>query len=232
MDNYFIILIGFLISSLSIAGAYVMSAFKDRVDKSDLSKNRTDSKLIHRAITKAQDILVSAELQGIKSVAQSKLATGRIEEQYQKELSNHIERILLRLDQNVILLQKQYQETLKKLQHDLEDKSTRYLMHAEENINHMSKKHETSLLEFTTATQEELNKHIQAQMKSIEMQLSNYEKNRKDFIDEEMLYIVEQAVAITLATTLSAKEHADLVYKALAKAKESGFFTTTGNNHE
>lgn len=55
-------------------------------------------------------------------------------------------------------------------------------------------------------------------------EINDYREKRRKKIDEEIATIVEKTIYKTLGRGLSRQDHLDLIYQALAEAKEEGFF--------
>jgi len=81
-----------------------------------------------------------------------------------------------------------------------------------------------SLSSVVKNAEKRVNDKLTEELETTLAELKNYKEGRLKKIDDEIATLVEKTVYKTLGRTLSQKDQTDLIYEALAEAKEGGFF--------
>ncbi len=69
-----------------------------------------------------------------------------------------------------------------------------------------------------------IDEELTKQLQTAQTELENYKKNQLQKIDNEIATLVEKTIYKVLGKGLSRADHLDIIYEALAEAKEGGFF--------
>jgi len=155
-----------------------------------------------------------------------------------RQLNKQFEQKLLAYHQEILnKIEKKVEETLAQ---QLTTLSGQYSKKVEETIqkdrekNHQELKTATSayldntkislgglVVSATKRVEDELTKQLQ----DTKLELEDYKRQQIEKVDNEIATLVEKTVYKTLGRVLSQKDQMDLIYKALAEAKEEGFLT-------
>ncbi len=74
-----------------------------------------------------------------------------------------------------------------------------------------------------------VNDELTKQLETTRAELENYKKRQLQKIDDEIATLVEKTIYKTLGKGLSLADQIDIIYEALAEAKEEGFFGKNAN---
>lgn len=160
---------------------------------------------LHQSIKKSQNMLGEAELEGIKVISDTRFYTQKMEQEYSKKLSQIIQEA-----ENSI---KTYQTQL------IQTSSTM----VEERINKLFDSLEQRLSDFLVETSQKTSSSIELELKAARALIDSYKEERLKLIDENILAMMEQTLAVVLNKKLSLEDQLDLVYEALEKAKVEKF---------
>lgn len=72
---------------------------------------------------------------------------------------------------------------------------------------------------------ETLQSTMDQEIKAVRQELENYQKLRRQMVDEKILTLVEETAQIALQKELSMQNQAELVYRSLEEAKQKGVFS-------
>ncbi len=176
--------------------------------------------ILSTAIKKGQDIIAQAELSGIQVATQSKLQTKDLEEMYLlsvKETMKQSEQAI-----------KQSQEEVKAYLVSLGGQAEKSVSQNEDmlkqQVNKMFETFEENLSKFLTQTQQQSSQAIQLEMQAARALIETYKQQQFRLIDENIVAMLERTLSLVLIKKLSLKEHVDLVYEALERAKAEKFF--------
>lgn len=174
---------------------------------------------LHESIKKSEDIIGEAELEGIKVTAQSKLLSKKFEADYSKNLAD----ALNASRQNIMAAQGE----LIKFMQDLQKRSSEFeeaqKAAGQQRINQLFDKVETNLSDFLVQTAQKTTSSIELELKASRQMIDTYKAEQLKLIDENIIAMMERTMSIVLAKKLSLKEHMDLIYEALEKAKVEKF---------
>ncbi len=174
---------------------------------------------LHESIKKSQDIIGTAELEGIKVVAGVKQETKKTEENTQKQLEEHLNQSR----QTITLAQNQLLEFMRDLQKRSAEFEEAQKATGESRINQLFDRVEARLADFLTQTAQKTTSSIELELNSARQLIDVYKNERLKFIDESIIAMMEQTLNIVLAKKLTLKDQMDLIYEALEKAKVEKF---------
>jgi len=188
--------------------------------------------ILHQAVKQAQDILSTAELEGLKIVAGSKISAGKLDQQYEKKITQSIQTSQDALSQETQSARQTLQTQEAEFGKFLNDLKTRASQMdsqtqqtAQQRINQLFEQFEGRLSNFLVKTESQTTQSIELELKSARQLIDTYKNQQLALIDENIIAMMEQTLSIVLAKKLSLKDQLDLVYEALEKAKVEKFIT-------
>ena len=223
-------LLSFLISTLLIR------EYHKRLKSSSTSEKLLDQtqqksyQIIHQAIKKAQSILSLAEIEGLKIIASSKVTSGKLDKEYEDQLSQSIQSSQELITKEASSAQKvltdaekefiSYLNELKLRSNKLEEQAQQ---EAISRMNQLFANFENRITEFLFKTETSTTQAIQLELRSTRQLIETYKSQQLALIDENIIAMMEQTLASVLGKKLSLKDQLDLVYEALEKAKIDKF---------
>lgn len=174
---------------------------------------------LHQSFKKSQDIIGTAELEGLKVLTGARIETSKIEEAHARELSNLVDRsqkAILDLEQKTI----DYMQSLQQRSSNFEAAANKVF---ESRVNQMFAKLEERLTDFLTSTEQKTTQSIELEVKAARNLIESYKEQQLKLIDENIIAMMEQTLNMVLAKKLTLKDQLDLVYEALEKAKVEKF---------
>ena len=175
--------------------------------------------LLHQSMKKSQAILGSAELAGVKVVADSKFETAKLEEQYSAKLAEAIKQS----QQSITGAQNQLLQFIGDLQKRSREFEAANQKIGQDRINQLFDRLEQRLTDFLIQTEQKTTSAIDLELKSARQLIETYKNQQFSLIDENIVAMMEQTLNIVLAKKLSLKDQLDLIYEALEKAKVEKF---------
>lgn len=186
------------------------------------AQDRADQILTH-AIKSSQDLLVRAELEGVKQVAQQKLQFKKVEDEYLRSFADLLSKVAQNLNTQISLKQQETERTLNALSQQLNSViSNREKEFADKN-EQFRKEQEKIFFNFSEAAKAEIKQQIENEMRQTKGIIEQYKQSRLKAIEDNLVDLVGQTALKTLGKTLSFEDQTDLVLKALEEAKEEGF---------
>lgn len=174
---------------------------------------------LHDSIKKSQDILSSAELEGIKVVAGSKLETSKLEQEFTDKFSEFLNEARQTINSAQAQLI-QFMQDLQKSSAEFEEASKKA---GEQRINQLFDRVESRLSDLLVQTGQKSTSAIELELKATRQLIDTYKNEQLKLIDENIIAMLEQTLSIVLAKKLSLKDQLDLIYEALEKAKIEKF---------
>ncbi len=174
---------------------------------------------IHSSVTKSQDILSEAEMESLKVVTDSKFYTQKMEEEYKNKLSE----IIKQTEGSINNSHTQLIEFMNNLQKEGMDIKVASEKLTQERINKLFDTMETRLSDFLTQTSQRTSSSIELELKGSRALIETYKQEQLKLIDENILAMMEQTLALVLNKKLSLQDQLDLIYEALEKAKAEKF---------
>lgn len=168
--------------------------------------------ILHRAFEEAKKILGKAELEGIGVVAESKVATRRMEDKYGEQLSKEIDKA-----------EKEFATYLEELKTQGEQAQLLSQEFTKQRASEIFEKFEQNLSTFLTSTEQKSTEAIELELKAARQLIDTYKNQQLALIDENIVAMLEKTLSLVLAKKISLKDEVDLVYEALEKAKVEKF---------
>ncbi len=90
-------------------------------------------------------------------------------------------------------------------------------------VNMLFEQFEQNLSSFLTETQTHSTEAITLEIQAARNLIETYKKQQLTAVDENIIAMLERTLSLVLTKKLSLKEHTDLVYESLEKAKAEKF---------
>lgn len=174
---------------------------------------------LHQTLKKSQEIIGSAELEGVKTITQTRFESQKIEKDYQKKLTELIAQSQETLTSSQAQLI-QFMADLQKRSQEFEEASR---TSGEQRINQMFERLETRIADFLIQTEQKSVSSLELELKAARNLIESYKNQQLKLIDENIIAMMEQTLNLVLAKKLSLKDQLDLVYEALERAKVEKF---------
>lgn len=174
---------------------------------------------LNQSIKKSQAILGQAELEGVKVIADSKIQTSQMEDEYSRKLSETLDQSR----HNINTAQTQLLQFMQSLQQKSAELHEANQKAAETRINELLGKVETRLSDFLMQTEQKTTSSIELELRSIRQLIETYKNQQLALIDENIIAMMEQTLSLVLAKKMTLNDQLDLVYEALEKAKVEKF---------
>ncbi len=179
--------------------------------------------ILQAASKKAQEIMGNAELESIKTVADSKFEVRKMEEKYQAELDKMTAAIQANMQaqmQQALDIYTQYLADLRVSSQQMQLLSQDF---TKQKVNEIFERFEQNLSSFLTTTEQKSITAIELELKAAKGLIETYKAQQMALVDENIVSILERTLSLILAKKMSLKENMELIYEALEKAKEEKF---------
>lgn len=168
--------------------------------------------ILRKAFEQAKKMLGKAELEGIEVVAESRVATRRMEDKYGEQLSKEVEKAA-----------KEFTIYLNELKIQGEQAQLLSQEYTKQQASKIFEKFEQNLASFLTSTEQKSTEAIELELKAARQLIDTYKTQQLSLIDENIVAMLEKTLSLVLAKKISLKNEVDLVYEALEKAKVEKF---------
>jgi hypothetical protein len=235
----------FAVSSCVLSYKY----FKEKHKSTFITKNQDQSfDLLNDAMKKAQDILSKAAMEQINVVDYSKQQSDKLEQAAETTLgqtSQKAEEMMMqqtsglhdefeKLKTDLQQAQADYINYLKGLQ--LTSEQTKQLaqeqmtratndqaLQIKTQLNGFIEQLESELTNFLHKSEEQSVHSLELELKSARQMVDTYKQQQFVLIDENIIAILERTLSLVLSKKLTLKDHVDLIYESLEKAKVEKF---------
>jgi hypothetical protein len=180
--------------------------------------------IIQSAIQKSNVMLADAEKKGIDILAHEESLGQGLSEEYAQHLKAVEESFKAQFEKSGEDAQKAYLEFVAQVGHVVNDKIDQNDKLLQEKAEEMLKVASESLEKITLNTQEMVKKEVDSQLESAKSEINEYKLRRMKMIDERIIQMLEDVIAVTLEKKLSLVEQSELVYRALEEAKKENAF--------
>lgn len=185
--------------------------------------NEKSYDLLHRAMLKAQAIVGTAEIEGVKVVADSRYETKKLEEKYEEELSHANDNLGKALSTEITKSEGDFVEFLNDLRTRAEQMQLLSQEFTKQKTNEVFERFEQNLSTFLTQTEQRSVMALDLELRAAKQLIDTYKTQQLALIDENIISMLEKTLSIVLAKKLSLQDQVDLVYEAIEKAKLEKF---------
>lgn len=181
--------------------------------------------LLHKAYQKAQAILGKAELEGIKTLADSKVIAKNWEKKYQEQLNQAVVHTQKELDKDLNKVYQQFTDYLEHLKTKGEQAQLLQTESLKQQTQEVLERFENTLATFLTSAEQKSLASIEKEIQSAKEYLRHYQQEQMKIVEENIVDILDQTLAGVLSKKLTLTDHVDLIYESLEKAKKELFLT-------
>lgn len=213
------------ISSLAFFVLYTLEYRKNkRLQKRGLDGNsqaldNERYKILQEAAKTSQSMVEYAELDSIRMVADTKVRNQKLAESYQRQLADTTTNLQQNLTQEAQQTHQEFKTYMDGLKHVSEQSQLLVEQEFRGRIGQMLDKLEQNITDFSTKIQESSIKSIELELRAARQLIDNYKQQQLSVVDENIIAILENALALVLSKKLTLKDQMDIVYEALEKAK-------------
>lgn len=175
--------------------------------------------LIYNAMKKAQSITQSSELTSIKIIASAEIDKKRIE----KESIQAIHDATYEAKEAVSQAQSVFTDYLQQLSQQATTSTAESEKIVRDRINKLFDNFEQSLSSYLTNTQQQSVRAITLEVQAARQLIETYKTEQFRLVDENIVAMLERTLSLVLVKKMTLKEHVDLVYESLEKAKIEKF---------
>lgn len=138
---------------------------------------------------------------------------------------NKSEEIINRLNHEIENVEGGIQQLSATLSHVAENKIDENTKIIQSELKRISNETASSIETVAKSMNETLQSTMDQEIKAVRQELENYQKLRRQMVDEKILTLVEETAQIALQKELSMQNQAELVYRSLEEAKQKGVFS-------
>lgn len=175
--------------------------------------------LIYNAMKKAQSITQSSEMEGIKIIASAEIDKKRIE----KESMQAIHDATYEAKEAIAQAQGVFTDYLQQLSSQATTSTAESEKIVRDRINKLFDNFEQSLSNYLTNTQQQSVRAITLEVQAARQLIETYKTEQFRLVDENIVAMLERTLSLVLVKKMTLKEHVDLVYESLEKAKVEKF---------
>lgn len=175
--------------------------------------------LIYNAMKKAQSITQTSELTGIKIIASAEIDKKRIE----KESMQAIHDATYEAKEAIAQAQTVFTDYLQQLSQQATTQSSESEKIVKDRINKLFDNFEQNLSSYLTDTQQQSVRAITLEVQAARQLIETYKTEQFRLVDENIVAMLERTLSLVLVKKMTLKEHVDLVYESLEKAKVEKF---------
>lgn len=212
-----------LIIALSAATIVLALFYHEEKTQEDLPPDEKSRSILHRAYQKAQTILGNAELEGVKVVADSKVAARNLEGKYEEELTKISEELETNFTTHVTKAEGEFVKFLDELRTRSEQMQLLSQEFTKQKVNEIFERFEQNLTNFLTSTEQKSVSAIELELRAARELVNTYKTQQMALVDENIIAMLEKTLSLVLAKKLTLSDQLDLVYEALEKAKTEKF---------
>lgn len=236
-----------LFATLSVVLVYKLT--KEKQKTTYVNKNQDKSfEYLNDAMKKAQDILGKAAMEQVNAVGYTKVQSEKLEHAAEASLQltakhadeaiqKEVEGLHQQIQSFKAQVEKSQQDYLnylrslqlgttdtQKLAQDLMNKAIQdQTLQIKAQLNTFMEQLEGDLSSFLRKSEEQSVHSLELELKAARQMVETYKQQQFVLIDENIIAILERTLSLVLAKKLTLKDHVDLVYESLEKAKLEKF---------
>ena len=182
-----------------------------------------NANILQEAVEKSQQIIASAENQSLKTVADASLKSKEVEGQVEAELVSFKNTVEQKFTQEAQKAIDDFNTYLRALETKTTKTQTEVENTTKQKVNEFIEKFEQNLSDFILQTQQKSLAAIDLELVSARGLIETYKEQQIKIINENIMAMLEKTLSLVLAKKMSLKEHMDLIYDSLEKAKVEKF---------
>lgn len=206
---------------------------KDHINRGTLSdihmidetRERSDA-ILSKAVKEANSIVANAELRGISLFAKNKLDSNKYGAEYLKQLAEFQTAMQDQLRESLKKTEVSYEQMMQQTNQTIAHHIAQNQLQLEQKATELINGTQHTLNSFISEVQETVKEQVNKELVSTRQYAQEYKQRKIAAIDDNLVELIEKTVALALGKILPMKDHADLVYKALEKAKNEHVFVS------
>lgn len=180
--------------------------------------------IIHKALKRADRLVIQAELQSLAFVSKQKLEIRKIEAEHRENITKLLSEMGYKLATGTEEAKKTYREYLESLEKNLGEDLAKKQTLLDNRIDSFFDETQKLLTDFVRELQERTQLQVDREIGNARQMIDGYRQKRLEIVDENIVAILEKTLNITLAKKLTLTEQTELVYEALEDAKKENLF--------
>ncbi len=181
--------------------------------------------IVQKAVEQADKIVSGTKQRGEKVTEEQKQKSETLEVQYEEQLRTVVEDITKQLRVGEKKAEEMYTHFVEEMQKNVSQGVELNQKALQEKADDALGKTQQQIDQFVDDVQGRVRKQIDEQVDKAHEAIEQYKRQRMEVVDTNAVQILEKALAITLGKKLPLSDQVDLVYQALEKAREEGFFS-------
>lgn len=182
-----------------------------------------NAQILHDAIKQSQTIVADTQNQMLKAVSENNLKMREFEEQIKIELSSFEETIKQSMNDEITKTVEEFHAYIAALQSKSQETENFVETAAKAKVNEFIEKFEQNLSDFLMQTQQKSLSAIDLELTSARNLIETYKSQQIKIINENILAMLERTLGLVMEKKLTLKDHMDLIYESLEKAKVEKF---------
>lgn len=179
--------------------------------------------LLHQAMKKAQTIIGAAELESLKVVSEGKYGVRKLEAKYEEEFAEALGKLESDFSREALEAEKSFIQYLADLRTRSEQTQNLLQDISRQKTAELFERFEQNLSNFLTQTQGQSMNAVSLELQAARQLIDTYKAQQLALIDENIIAMLEKTLSLVLSKKLSLKDHMELVYESLEKAKVEKF---------
>ncbi len=180
--------------------------------------------IIHKAMKRADKLIVKAELASLAFVAHQKIEIRKIEAEHRENIGKLLTEMSYKLETGTAEAEKTYREYLQTLEKSLTADLANKQGYLDQQVEVFFGETQKLLAGFVQSLQQQTQVQVDKEIGNARAMIDSYRQKRLEIVDENIVAILEKTLNITLAKKLTLAEQTELVYEALEEAKKGSLF--------
>lgn len=222
----FLLFIAFIL----ILGGIAIFAYsilkKEREFEQKQTKTFEDyEKVLDTAHGEAKQLLDSTVSSSARILQDTRETNEHVEETLDTILHTMAEKHIRHLNEQSLLLQKSYDENMKRVASEFQENATQMVKITEQGLHDSLENFTKSLVGKTAESEALIDKRTQELLQQIEVEAASYKKIRMAKIEKQIKELVQKTYTDVLHQTIPDSLHEEIIIESLAKAQKEGMFS-------
>lgn len=186
---------------------------------------KSDS-ILHRAIKKAQQIVVSAELKGVEMISKEKMDSTKLSHDYRKHLEQLESNLQSKFENNTLVAEKAYTDFIKTIELKLTQEQEKNSQILKERADALTQNTQKTIDSFVADVNKNIRTQVDQEIVAARAEIEEYKKHRMKIIDEKIIDMLEEIILVVLGKKLTLSDQSELIYKTLEDAEKNSALKT------
>lgn len=179
--------------------------------------------ILERAVEESQHIVSEAEAEGLKITKDTNEKAKELEYGLTEAFTSLRSGVEQTLEKQTQAALDSFTTYLKTLEEKSNDSQTTVENIAKAKVNEFIEKFEQNLSDFLVSSQQKSLSAIELELTSARNLIETYKEKQIRIVNENIMAMLEKTLSLVLTRKLTLKDHMDLIYESLEKAKEEKF---------